>query len=187
MLDEQKIEQSSRIIRELISEGKIVRPKAGTDIFFLQKSRESLDVSQRLMELQDEEGLPTNLWVINTSYYSMFFAATALLAKFSHRIKTESGIHRLTYHALVHYFMKEENRLKKHFMEEYELAVDEAENILQLSENRIEKLVKDLDFEMAKRKEFTYEMGKIAEKSKAETSLSRARKFFIEIEKVMNI
>ncbi len=165
----------------------IIKPKKGTDSFFLEKSRESLDVCQRLAELQEEEGLTTNLWVINTAYYSMFFAATALLARFNHQIKTESGVHRLTYHALVHYFIEEDSKLKRHFMEEYEQAVDEAENTLQLSEKKIESLVKDLDFEISKRKEFTYGLGKIAEKKKAETSLSRAKNFFIEIEKATNI
>lgn len=153
----------------------------------MKKSRESLDIAARLMELQDTEGLTANMWVINTAYYSMFFAATALLARFGHRIKVTTGIHRMTYHALVHYFVKEDNRLKRQFMEEYKEAVEDADKILQLSEERIRYLVADLESESTKRKEFTYEMGMIAEKSKADASLSRAKRFFIEIEKGMLI
>ncbi|MFH1638121.1 MAG: hypothetical protein ABIB71_06870 [Candidatus Woesearchaeota archaeon] len=180
-----KVGQSSQVIRQLIQEGKIVKPKAGTDGFFLKKSREALNVSQRLFGLQEEESLETSLWVINTAYYSMFFAATALQAYFNHKIKVKQGIHSLTYHALVHYFIKEDNKLKKHIMENYKEAVEEAEDLLQLCENKIDGMVRNFSFELSKRKEFTYDIGKIAEKSKAETSLSRAKEFFVEIESIM--
>ena len=186
MLGEKKVEQSSRIVKEFIQDGKIIKPKGGTDNFFMQKSREALNIAKRLLEIYDEEGLETNLWVINTSYYSMFFAATALLAKFNHKIDVDFGIPKLTYHALVHYFIKEDNKLKKQFIEEHRDAVDDAEEILQLSEKKIKNLVLDLGFEINKRKMFTYEIGKIAERKKAETSYSRAANFFVEIEKIMS-
>jgi hypothetical protein len=51
--------------------------------------------------------------------------------------------------------------------------------------HKIKGMINDLGFEMEKRKIFTYEMGKTAEKNKAETSLLRAKRFFVEIEKII--
>lgn len=95
MLDEKRIEQSSKIIRELITSGKIIKPKVGVVDFFLNQSHRTLAVAERLLKLYDDESLDTHLWVINTSYYAMFFQATALLALFNHKIEAEQGIHKL--------------------------------------------------------------------------------------------
>ena len=154
-------------------------------MFFIEKSRNSLAISQRLVELFEEEDLDTHVWVINSAYYSMFFAATALLAKYNHKININQGVHKLTYHALIYYFIQQENKLKKQIMEQYQEAVEEAEELLQLSESKIKKLVEDFNFEQDKRKIFTYELGKIAEKNKAQTSYERAKNFFQEIEKII--
>ena len=40
-------------------------------------------MSQKKFILENTKNLPSNLWVINASYYSMFFAATALLARYN--------------------------------------------------------------------------------------------------------
>jgi uncharacterized protein (UPF0332 family) len=175
-------DKSSRIIRQLIADKVIVAPKEGSIGFFMQKSRDSIMVASRLMELEAEEDLPSELWVINSSYYSMFFAATALLAKFGHSIKTEAGIHKLTYHALVYFFINQESKLKNSMMDAYKDAVDEAEELLQLTEKKVESMVKDFGYEMSKRKIFTYELGKKAELNKAQTSLNRAKSFVKEVE-----
>ena len=185
MLEDKRLEESSKIIKKLIADGRIVKPKEGAVGFFIEKSTQSIAVASRLLELEDAEGLIADMWVINASYYAMFFAATALLAKFGHKINTEAGIHRLTYHALVHFFIVEDNKLKKHFIEEDKDAVEQAEELLQLSERKAEKLIRDFDSEMSKRKIFTYDLGKIAERKKAETSLLRAKNFVNEVEKII--
>ncbi|MEK6920243.1 MAG: hypothetical protein AABX82_00045, partial [Nanoarchaeota archaeon] len=100
MLDDKKIKESSRIVVALINEGKVITPKAGTTTFFLDQSRKTLLVTKRLLDLYLEEKVDTHLWVINASYYSMFFGATALLAHYDRKIDVEVGIHMLTYHAL---------------------------------------------------------------------------------------
>ena len=185
MLDNKKIEQSSHIVRALISDGKIVTPHSGAASFFLKQSRMSLLVSKRLLDIYNIEKQETLLWVINSSYYSMFFAATALLAHFKHKINSEIGIHALTYHALVHYFVKEQSKLKTQLMEEYKDAFDDAEQLLQFSEQKIKGFVLDFELEMGKRKIFTYELGALAEKKKAELSFHRAQSFFREVEKII--
>ena len=184
MLDKPKIEQSSKVIRELIAEGKIIRPQAGLTEFFLNQSHKTLVIAERLLRLYEEEKLDTHLWVINTSYYAMFFQATALLALFNHKINVELGIHKLTFHALVHYFIKEDNRLKKQLVEEYRDAVKDAEALLQLGEDKIKELITDFDQELIKRKIFTYTTEEKAERSKAITSYNRAKNFINEIDKI---
>ena len=185
MLEDKKLKESSAIIRKLIADREIVKPKEGTIGFFMEKSSQSVAVASRLLELEAEEGLTADLWIINSSYYAMFFAATSLLAKFGHSIKSKIGIHKLTYHALVHYFLVEDNKLKNYFMEEYKDAVEEAEELLQLSKGKTEDLIRSFDNEMSKRKIFTYDLGKTAEKKKAETSLTRAKNFVAEVEKII--
>lgn len=185
MLENKKLEESSSIIRMLINERKIIKPKDGTSEFFIKQSRNSLIICERLLRLFTDERLDTNLWVINSAYYSMFFAATSLLAKFGHKINTETGVHKLTYHALVHYFINEDNKLKNEIAEEYNNSIIEAEVLMQMGEEKIKELVSDFNSEMVKKKSFTYELGEIAERKKAETSYNRAKKFFVEIEKLL--
>lgn len=185
MLDEKQIEESSRVVSQLIKDGKIIIPKPEADEFFLKKSRNALTISKRLCDLFEEEKLDTHAWVINTSYYSMFFAATALLAKYNHKIDADAGIHKLTYHALVYYFIKQESKFKWYLIEEYKEAIKDAEELLQLSEKKLKELVADFGFELEKRKTFTYDIGKDAERNKALTSYTRAKNFFQEIEKAM--
>ncbi|MBW2975388.1 hypothetical protein KY366_06735 [Candidatus Woesearchaeota archaeon] len=186
MLEDKRLKESSAIIKRLIAERGIDKPIEGTVEFFIEKSNQSIAVASRLLELEDEEGLIAEMWIINASYYAMFFAATSLLARFGHRIKEKSGVHKLTYHALTHYFLVEDNKLEKHFMEEYKDAVEEAEELLQISERKAEELIRSFDNEMSKRKIFTYELGKKAEKKKAKTSLERAKRFVAEIEKIIS-
>ena len=185
MLSDKQIKESSQVVTQLIKEGKIIFPKSNTADFFIKKSNNTLIICKRLLDLFEEEQLNTHTWVINTAYYSMFFAATALLAKYNHKINADRGIHKLTYHALVYYFIKQESKLKSQLIEEYKEAVEDAEELLQLSEKKLKELVTDFGFELEKRKIFTYELGEDAERNKALTSYTRAKNFFQEIEKVM--
>ncbi|MFW6450433.1 MAG: hypothetical protein ACOCZ6_05245 [Nanoarchaeota archaeon] len=169
--------ESSSVVKKALKDEIIKRPAEGTDKFFMNKAKESVKVANRLIELEAQEGLPSLLWVINASYYSMFFAATALLAKYDKKISTEIGVHRLTYHAIVHYFVIEDNKLEKRFIENYRDLIEDAEEILQLAESKTEEFISSFHFEMSKRKKFTYNLGKNAERQKAKTSLERAKEF----------
>lgn len=184
MLDKQI---STSIVTGLIRDEKIGKPKLGSREFFLAKSLESLQLSRRIFEMTENKNDPIQsyMWVITTAYYSMFYAATSLLAHFNKVIKSEVGIHKLTYHALVYYFLVADNKLQKQFIDEYKDQFDDAKEILQISEGKAIELVESLEFELVKRSEFTYEMGKIAEANKAKTSLQRAEEFVTGIRKLM--
>ncbi len=184
-MDTNKLNESDKIIKRAISEGIITKSIEGTDHFFLDKAKQSIIVSNRLFDISETEKINTYLWVINSAYYSMFFAATALLAKYNHKIKSEYGIHRFTYHAIIYYFINQNKLLKKHFIEEYKQAINEAEELMQISENRVFEMIDDFSAEMNKRKIFTYELGKNAEKEKAKTSLKRAKAFVKVIEDII--
>jgi uncharacterized protein (UPF0332 family) len=185
MLDDKKIEESSKVIKQLISDRKIVKPNPRAKDFFIKQSRKCMIVAQKLLEMQSKEGIDTNLWVINSSYYSMFFAATALLAHFNKKIDVGVGVHKMTYHALVYFFVKEDNKLKKALAEEYALAVNDIEQTLQLGEEKIKDLVTSFDYELNKRKDFTYEIQEDLKQSKALTSFKRAEKFLQEVNNIL--
>lgn len=184
MLDEK---QSQSLIKQLIDENRIISPEVGRDKFFMNKSTESLDVARRLfnMSTNKSENLKSFMWVIATSYYSMFFAATALLASHNKKINVEAGIHKITYHALVHYFHVIDKKLQKHFIEAYKESYDSSEELLQTSEKKALELLQDFKSEQGKRKDFTYEMGLVAEENKAKTSLQRAENFHNEIRDII--
>ncbi len=138
------------------------------------------------------------LWVINSSYYSMFYMARALLESISIKIKSEESVHFLVFNALVYYFYST-GKLEKHFIEDFDNAQEESSEILgkeKVNSSRISKfpsqaqekakeMISDYSNEKEKRTKFTYETGEIAMKSKAETSLNRAKKFNEEIRKIL--
>lgn len=130
MLNEKKLMESSKIIKQCIEDNQISKPIKGTTNFFFEKSMESIIIAENLIKLEKENKVKSSIWIINTSYYSMFFVATALLAFHGHKIKSETGIHRLTFHALVHYFVNEDDKIKKHFIEQYANAANEAEELM---------------------------------------------------------
>jgi uncharacterized protein (UPF0332 family) len=163
---ENKLKDDCRsIIKQLIQEGRIAKPEPGREKFFLGKSIESLSLAKRVLDISEDgkESVKSYMWIVSISYYSMFFAATALLAHFNHKIGGESGVHKLTYHALRYYFLVDDNKLQKHFVEEYKDAYAEADELLRISEEKAISMVQDFDLEQEKRKKFTYEMGEVAE------------------------
>lgn len=187
MLDDKHKKESSSLVKQLVKEGKMIKPEEGREKFFLDKSIESFNLAKRILAISEDKDDPLKsyMWVVSLAYYTMFFAATSLLAHFSHKINEEKGIHKLTYHALVYYFLVDDNKLQKYFIEEYKDAYTEAEELLQISELKAFSLIQDLDLEREKRRRFTYEMGEIAELNKARTSIKRADNFLTEIRKIM--
>lgn len=188
MISEDQKKESRILIKRLIDENKILKPKPNTKRFFLDKAINSLEISRRLMEISNnkEDPLKGYMWVINSAYYSMFFAATAMLAHFNHKINVNSSIHKLTFHALIYYFLIDDKKIEKHFIEEYKETYEDAEELLQNSQGKAEEIVKNLDREREKRSRFTYEIGKVAEQKKAETSVTRAEEFLSEIMKIIS-
>ncbi|MDO8517362.1 MAG: hypothetical protein Q7S33_04535 [Nanoarchaeota archaeon] len=195
MLDNKEIEIIKGNIRRFLNDNSLVKEKLGKfENFFINNANNSLDSAKLLFEvstnknIQKAIGFPNFngfLWVVNASYYSMFYMARALLEHEGIKIKTDSAsIHLITFNALVYYFYLT-GKIQKSLVEEFKEAGEEASEIL--GKEKAKSLIEDYSYEKDKRGKFTYEMGEIAMQNKAETSLNRAKKFNEEIRKILTL
>jgi len=67
-------------------------------------------------------------------------------------------------------------------LEEYETAKEEA---LEIISSKVDSIIESFEFEREKRSVFQYQMGEDLKKSKAITSLDRAKKFVFEMKKLL--
>ncbi|HJX50343.1 hypothetical protein A3K73_03675 [Candidatus Pacearchaeota archaeon RBG_13_36_9] len=192
MLGDKQIDEAKRNAIKSINKGEIIKTSdiRYTD-FFVKNSKDSSDSAKALFEISTNEKVRELmgfssfngfLWVINASYYSMFYIARALLESIGVKIKTDESIHFHVFNALVYYFYSN-GKLERHFIEDFQDAGQEASQAL--GKEKAKGLIEDYSSEKEKRSRFTYEMGEIALKNKAETSLSRAKKFNEEIRKLL--
>lgn len=192
MQEDRKIEEAKKNAVKNINSGVIVKTKeSGYVNFFIKNAKDSLDSAKVLFDVSVNDktkntlGIPSFngfLWVINSSYYSMFYMARALLESIGVKIKTDESLHFLVFNALVYYFYST-GKLEKHFIEDFENAQEESSEIL--GKEKAKEMISDYSSEKEKRAKFTYEIGEIAMKNKAETSLNRAKKFNEEVRKIL--
>ena len=193
MLDEKKLKESENRVKQFIMEEVIKSKNKPEQVdFFLKNADDSIDSAKALFELsidpekQESFGF-TNfnglLWVVNASYYSMFYMARALLENQGIKIKTDLSIHSITFDAVIYYFYLT-GKLQKEFLEDFIEAKEDAAEIL--GKQKADELMEDYFFEKNKRSSFTYNMGVVLVKSKAKTSLERAQKFRNELKKIIN-
>lgn len=184
MLDEKGINIIKKESENLIREGKIKRGEKGRFTeFFLNNSKNSFDSAKLLFETSNNKELQKNLgyqgfngylWVINSSYYSMFYMTRALLEKDGVKIKSDQSIHLSVFNAFVYYFYLT-GKIEKKIIEELQVAGEEASELM--GKEKSKGLINDYYNEKEKRGRFTYEMGEIAIQNKADTSLKRAKIF----------
>ena len=176
MLDEKRIKGAENNVKRYLEEGLLKKIKGyNEDIFntFKKNSEESLKVA----DLLSKNGLSW-LWTIVCSYYSMFYIANAVIYKIGYKIG-EKIAHKVTSDALIVYIRK---KLKESLLEDFETAKEEA---LELAGIKADELIESFDFERVKRSRFQYEITEPIKKTKAETSLIRAKKFVFEMEKIL--
>lgn len=142
---------------------------------FLKKEKPNPHVLQKLEQnaiesLETANNLFSNkisyLWTIVTSYYAMFYIASAYVYRKGYKAQHQI-VHKVVNDALIVLSQKE---LQKKYLEEYE---EEKEKALSLSQ----QLLDTLEFERTKRSTFQYEMDVELKISKAKTSLNRAKDF----------
>lgn len=191
MIEEKNIRRAKKRVLQYVNEGIIIKGTKNNMNFFIKNSKNSLDTAKVLFSLSNENSKQkemgfTNfdgyLWVINASYYSMFYLVRALLEKDGIKIRTDSSIHSITFDALIYYFYINE-KLQKNLIEDFINAKEESAEIL--GKQKADELIEDYFFEKKKRASFTYDMGSKIVASKAKTSLERAQKFNLEIRKVL--
>ncbi len=156
--------------------------------FFLKNARDSLHSARCLLEVSTKhdypgyENLNGFLWVVNASYYAMFYLARALLEKGGIKLKGDLSIHAMTFDALVYYFYLT-GKLGKELLSSYVAARIDANELL--GKHRAETLIQDYFCEKRKRASLTYEVGEHVMENKARTSLKRATQFNRDIRRIL--
>lgn len=189
ILDDKQLESIRKRTQRRIQEDTIKtnQPEEFTN-FFLENAKKTLRTANALYDLSTNKELQKqtgqqdfdgHLWVINTSYYAMFYATRALLEQNGVKLRAEQSIHALCFDVLIHFFYLNK-KLHKQLIEAYAQAAAEANELLATAD----ELIENYYFEKNKRATFTYETGKTAMQTKAQTSLKRARKY---VEKLRTI
>jgi len=201
MIEKQRIEEAKRNVKQYIDEG-LLRTKDKdapkfTD-FFMKNAESSLQTASILEEISDQQALKSilkvgvdfesYLWVIVSSYYSMFYAATALLASQGMRVAGQI-VHKVTGDALIHFFVSNEKLAK--LLEQYEeakavgLELIGREELMKSMQKKANELIVAYESERKKRSRFQYDIGVEAKRGYAQTSLNRAKEFVFEISKIL--
>lgn len=203
MIDEQRVKEANRNVKQYIDEGLLkVKDKDAPNFvsFFMKNAESSLQTASILQEISDDETLKgtlkiskdfeSYLWVIVSSYYSMFYAATALLASQEIRL-TGQIVHKVTGDALIHFFVPNAKLAK--LLEDYEetkavgLELIGREELMKSMQKRADELIVAYESERKKRSKFQYDIGVQAKRGYAQTSLERAKEFTFEITKVLEL
>ncbi len=205
MLDEKRLVEIRKKVPQLLQEKEITKNENNKKFvsFYVNNALISLQTARIVWEVSNQQRIKQQfifiddsfeayLWVINPSYYSMFYMAGALLAGEGIKINSEIGVHKKTFETLVYYFYLT-NRLPKYLVELFEAAQQESmellgkEELLASMRAKAMELMKSYEYEMGKRSVFTYEIGEIAKRQKAETSLQRAQEFYNELKRVLSL
>jgi uncharacterized protein (UPF0332 family) len=178
MIDKERIKKAESNVSRYLEDFLLKKEKNETaKTMYIKNSELSLETSQRLLELEDENYKPY-LWVIVASYYSMFYITNAVLLNMGYKIG-DKICHKIAEDCLIALV---KDKLKKELLEEYETAKDEALEIISL---RVDSIIESFKFEREKRSIFQYQMDEDVKKSKALTSLERAKRFVFEMKKLL--
>lgn len=174
MLDKERVKEADANVKGYLRDGLLKRRTMDENILNVlrKNSQESLIVADLVLK----EDL-SSLWVIVSSYYSMYYIANAVLLKLGYKVGSAVS-HKITSDALI-VFVR--NNLKKSLLEDFEDAKAEAMELANLTDDIIETF----DFERKKRSTFQYNMTAPIKKSKAQTSIERAKTFNLEFEKLL--
>jgi uncharacterized protein (UPF0332 family) len=175
MIDEKRKKEAKSNFDRYLADGLI--KKEGNDAakeMYLKNAELSLQVAGEL----SESPLKPHLWVIVCSYYSMFYIANAVLVSLGYKTQ-EKIVHKVTSDALIVLVL---HMLKKELLENYEAVQKDA---LDLAAIKAENIIESYDLELDKRSRFQYNMLEQTKKSKASTSLHRAREFSYEMKKIL--
>jgi uncharacterized protein (UPF0332 family) len=201
MIDKERLNEAKRNVKLYMDDGLL---KLGDNDaprfvdFFMANAESSLRTASILQQISDENALKETLkvgmdfesylWVIVSSYYAMFYAATAILAKQGIRA-TGQIVHKVTADALIHFFGSNEKLAK--LLEQYEeaqavgLELVGREELMKRMQKKADELIISYEGERKKRSKFQYDIGVQAKRGYAQTSLERAKDFVFEIRKLI--
>lgn len=174
MINEKRIKEAEVNVRSYLNEGLLKKSEFNPAIFNILKknAEESLNVALFL-----NKNNKSSLWIVVTSYYSMFYLANALLYKLGYKVG-EKIAHKITADALIVFVRY---KLKETLIEGYEETRDEA-----LAKIKSDELVEYFDFERKKRSFIQYNTPEEIKISKVKTSLERAQEFMLQVNKLLD-
>ena len=178
MLSDKRIKEAESNVKQYLADGLLKKQTNETaKETYIENSNLSLETAQKLLSLENQTYQPY-LWVIVSSYYAMYYIANAVLLKIGYKVGDKIS-HKVTADALIVFAR---DKLRKELIEEYENVKEDA---LELTSSKADSLLESLDFEREKRSKFQYQMDEKAKKSKALTSLERAKQFVFELKKLL--
>lgn len=176
MLTLQRIQEAEKNVTIYLRDSLITKTSIIDERAFkilLDNTNESLKVAEYLHNANI-----SNLWIIVSSYYSMYYLTKLLLYKNGYKVG-EKISHKVTAEALI-VFLR--NKIKDNLIEIFENSKEEA---MQLAGLRADELIESFDQERGKRERFQYSMTEVAMSAKAQTSLQRAKEFSLELKKLL--
>ena len=201
MINKERLDEAKRNVKLYMDDGllKVGDKEAPRFVdFFMANAESSLRTASILQQISDENALKETLkvgmdfesylWVIVSSYYAMFYAATAILAKQGIRA-TGQIVHKVTADALIHFFGSNEKLAK--LLEQYEeaqavgLELVGREELMKRMTKKADELIIAYEGERKKRSKFQYDIGVQAKRGYAQASLERAKDFVFEIGKLV--
>ena len=178
MLSDKRIKEAESNVKQYLADGLLKKQTNETaKEMYIENSNLSLETAQKLLSLENQAYQPY-LWVIVSSYYAMYYIANAVLLKIGYKVGDQIS-HKVTADTLIVFAR---HKLKKELIEEYENVKEDA---LELTSSKADSLLESLDFEREKRSKFQYQMDEKVKKSKALTSLERAKQFVFELKKLL--
>ena len=190
MLEKEDIEEAKKLFKEWDNEHIWDCPAPAFLEHTKKKAKDSLALAAYLLEKLEQTGeLKDNdtvaIWIIATSYYSMFFEAEYLLALDGKKLpRGTKDTHKTIYLAFIYYYIIKGSELEQKKPKEMTtsrmskaLAMFKELQDETLELHRIEKSVKDLKKQREQRQEFTYQMSRTAEVSEAKNSVIKATEF----------
>ena len=171
-MDEKRIKIAENNFKRYLEDGKIRKVSYFSELIYetyLKNASESLNVANYVFQNN-----LSSLWVVVSSYYSMFYMACAFLYKLGYKPGDEI-VHQVVNEALI---VQGRHKIKNYLLQDYEI---EKEDTLSLSDNYL----KEYEYEKIKRGAFQYKTTEDIKKSKAKTSLIRAKEFLTLIEEIL--
>lgn len=182
-LDKKKLREAEKRVKGCLDEGSIETKGKAEDVgFFLTNAENSLHTAKSVLAHTTNGDYDGSLWVVNASYYSIFYTARALLESAGIKLRAELSIHGLTFDAMVVFFYLN-RKLEKRLFEAFAEAHEEAAELL--GKQKANGLVEEYFWERKKRGIFTYETTRVAMQNQAETSYNRALRFNAEIRAII--
>lgn len=118
MLDDKRVKEAESNVRQYLEDGLLKKQRNETaKEMYIENADLSIQTAQKLLSLESKEYRPS-LWIIATSYYSMYYIANSVLLHLGYKVGDKVS-HKVTADALL-VFVR--NKLKKQLLEEYEDA-----------------------------------------------------------------